>query len=193
MSAIQTDLLEIVNGPEDGAAFPITRTPAAIGASVDCAVFITFDKSVQPLHARLSVVSGGYRVRAVSSAPVYVNKKRSGAIWARVARPGDIVRVGDTKLCLACAPDGLAKRSIGMPTEGNIAWLFRALFRVFGKGLGLLYRPLYFLLTRVNRLALAVLVALVVLALFRPGYLQLLATFIGNWTRYLLWRVWSLF
>ncbi len=126
MNGAYTDSFEVVGGPEDGISFPITRTPVNIGANADCAIFLNYDRSVLPVHARVTVVSGGYRIRATAGASVYINDRRSGMVWSRTARSGDIVRVGETPLCLVCAPDGLAGRSIGMPTESNLVWLFHA-------------------------------------------------------------------
>ncbi len=127
MNEAYTDRLVVVNGPEDGVAFPIMRTPITIGAATNCDIFLHFDKKILPKHARVTVVSGGYRIRSIAGALVYINGKRSGMVRARIARSGDIVQVGATSLCLLCAADGLAKRSLGMPSESNVGWLLRSL------------------------------------------------------------------
>ncbi len=129
MSPEFSDRFEIVNGPEDGIDFPITRTPIDVGADPACGIFLSIDKAVRPVHARISVVSGGYRVRSISGAPVLVDGKRSGVVLARIVRSGGMVRIGDTTLCLLCEPDGLADRSLGVPLESNLAWLIRLLLR----------------------------------------------------------------
>lgn len=178
MSAEYTDAFEIVNGPEDGVAFPIIRSPFNIGASADCAVYLNFDKKVFPEHARVNVVSNGYRIRSISGNPIYVNEKRSGLVWARIARSGDVVRIGETSFCIVCAPDGLAKRSIGMPTESNLVWLVRSLLNKFVKAGGLLYRIFFRMLSRFNRVALVVVVALILLAWLQPQLLHMLIYYV---------------
>ncbi len=144
MNANPTDRLEIINGPEDGVAFPITRTPLDVGADPQCRIFINFDPFVRAAHARITVVSGGYRIRALSTDPVYVNDKRSGMVLARVARSGDVVRIGNTSLALLCVPDGLAERSVGVPMESNLAWLARLVMSGLWRGVSF---PLRFLST----------------------------------------------
>lgn len=189
MSAEYTDAFEIVNGPEDGVAFPIIRSPFNIGASGDCAVYLNFDKKVFPEHARVNVVSNGYRIRSTSGTPVYINEKRSGMVWARIARSGDIVRVGETSLCVVCAPDGLAKRSIGMPTDSNLVWLLRSLFGVLFKAGRLFYRLFFRMLTRFNRFALAVVVAVLILAWLQPQLLRSVIYFVGGWASHFWSRI----
>ena len=172
MNLPDRDRLEVVNGPEDGLVFPITRTPLTIGAGADCAVFLNFDCEVRPMHARATVVSGGYRIRGISGAPVFVNGKRSGMVWARIARSGDIIRIGDTSLCLVCVADGLAGRSIGIPTESNFVWLLRFLVQTLGRTLLLLPRLCFKAVSRINRVLLVTLVLLLLLALSIPGPFQ---------------------
>jgi len=189
MSDEYTDAFEIVNGPEDGVAFPIIRSPFNIGASADCAVYLNFDKKIFPEHARVNVVSNGYRVRSISGNPLYINEKRSGLVWARIARSGDIVRIGETSLCVVCAPDGLAKRSIGMPTESNLVWLVRSLIGKLIKAGGLLYRMFFRMLSRFNRAALVVVVAVVMLAWLQPQLLRYVIYFVRGWAYYFWSRI----
>jgi len=186
MSAEYTDSFEIVNGPEDGVAFPIIRSPFNIGTSADCAVYLTFDKKVFPVHCRVTVVSGGYRVRSTAGTPVYINRKRSGMVWARIARSGDTIQIGETSLCVVCAPDGLAKRSIGMPTESNLVWLVRSIFDNLFKAGRLLYRLFFRMLSRFNRVALAVVIAVLILAWFQPNLLRFIIYFVRNFA-FTLW------
>lgn len=122
------DHFEIVNGPEDGTRFPIGRTPVDMGGDGSCGIFIALDNDVKRFHARVTVVSDGYRIRRLSGAgPVYVNGKRAGLIRSRIVRHAGVVRVGNTELCLLAAPEGLASRSYGLPTESDAAWLLRLL------------------------------------------------------------------
>lgn len=122
------DHFEIVNGPEDGTRFPVNRSPVDIGADGSCAIFIAIDGNVARTHARVSVVSDGYRVRRLPGAgPVHVNGRRAGRLRSRIVRHGGTVRVGDTELCLIAAPEGLASRSYGLPLESDAAWTLRLL------------------------------------------------------------------
>jgi hypothetical protein len=99
-----------------------------IGCDGSCGIFVALDPEVKRHHARVTVVSDGYRIRRLGGAgPVYVNGKRVGIIRSRIVRHAGIVRVGDTELCLLAAPEGLASRSYGLPTESDIAWLLRLL------------------------------------------------------------------
>lgn len=122
------DHFEIVNGPEDGTRFPIGRTPVDMGSDGSCGIFIALDNDVKRFHARVTVVSDGYRIRRLGGAgPVHVNGKRAGLIRSRIVRHAGVVRVGNTELCLLAAPEGLASRSYGLPTESDAAWFLRLL------------------------------------------------------------------
>ena len=132
------DCFVVVNGPEDGTEFPIVRGPFYIGHDPSCMVNIRLDPAVRSFHALVSVVSDGYRVRRSDETPVYVNGRRAGMFRSRFVRSGGCIQVGQTTLCLECAPDGLASRSFGMVTESDFAWAVRSgarsLFRL-GRGL----------------------------------------------------------
>ena len=119
------DSLSIVNGPEDGSTFAILRSPFTIGRDSTCAVHVLLDTAVQLEHARLAVVSDGYRVRSVAGAPVFVGGKRAGVVRSRILTSGKILRIGNTELVLQCASGGLASRSRGIAAENDIVWLFR--------------------------------------------------------------------
>lgn len=119
------DCLVVINGPEDGAEFPIVRAPFTVGSDRTCGATVVLDTGVRAFHALVSVVSDGYRVRRLENAPVYVNGKRAGMIRSRVVRSGGTVQVGQTLFALECAPDGLASRSRGLVTESDLAWFLR--------------------------------------------------------------------
>ena len=116
------DSLTVINGPEDGAEFSIVRVPAAIGQDPSCSILIRLDRLVQPIHAHLTAVSEGYRVRCATRAPVWVNGLRGGRARSRILRHGDRLTIGNTELILECAPDGLAHRSRGISTDGDLLW-----------------------------------------------------------------------
>jgi len=123
------DLLEIVNGPEDGTQFPITRSPVDIGSSPDASVIVRFDRNVGAKHVRVSVVSDGYRVRRLESGSISVDGKRVGRVHSRIVRDGGTVKVGETEFFLRCAPAGLAGRSHGIPLESDFTWMVRLLWQ----------------------------------------------------------------
>lgn len=129
------DMLEIINGPEDGTEFPINRAPVIVGRDPGCAVNVRLDETVQPLHARLTAVGDGYRVRKVRSGYLSVNGKPAGMIRSRILREGGILQVGNTELSLCCAPDGLARRSRGLPTENDFVWFVRIVGGKLGRAL----------------------------------------------------------
>ncbi len=119
------DMLEVINGPEDGTEFPIARAPVIVGMDMACEVNVRLDETIDPFHARLTVVSDGYRVRKIRGGRLAVNGKRTGVFRSRILRAGDILEVGNTELYLRCSPEGLAKRSRGLPTESDFFWTLK--------------------------------------------------------------------
>lgn len=118
----QPDCLLVVNGPEDGAEFAITRAPVYVGSDPSCAVVLGLDNAVHGCHARLTVVSDGYRVRGIGGARTLVNGTRVGTVRSRILRSGGHLQVGETVLLLETSPDGLASRSRGIVTESDWVW-----------------------------------------------------------------------
>ncbi|MBI5091666.1 MAG: hypothetical protein HZB26_04385 [Candidatus Hydrogenedentes bacterium] len=144
----QPDTLFVVNGPEDGAEFPIVRAPFYVGQDPSCAVNLRLDTAIRECNALLTIVSEGYRVRRMDRSPVYVDGKRAGMFRSRIVRSGGSVQVGHTLLLLECSPDGLASRSHGIVSEGDFGWavqkglvgvvsgtgrLINSVLRVFGR------------------------------------------------------------
>jgi len=126
------DQFEVLNGPEDGAAFAITRVSFHIGSDPSCVVPIRMDGSVHRFNALVTAVSDGYRVRRLGGAPVFADGKRAGKILSRILRPGSVLRVGDTELLLQCSPGGLASRSRGLPMQNDAVWALRLLLENLG-------------------------------------------------------------
>jgi hypothetical protein len=118
----RADCFVVVNGPEDGTEFPVLRAPFHIGRDYACAVNLRLDGAVRSMHAEVSVVSDGYRVRRADVAPVYVNGRRAGMLRSRIVRHGGQVQVGETLLTVECSPDGLANRSHGIISESDLGW-----------------------------------------------------------------------
>ena len=132
------DCFVVINGPEDGTEFPIVRAPFYVGCDASCAVNVRLDDGVRHFHALVSVVSDGYRIRRNDEAPVYVNGKRAGMLRSRIVRSGGRIQVGNTLLSVECAPDGLASRSHGIDTQGDLGWVATQIARgVFRLGAGL--------------------------------------------------------
>ena len=119
------DRLEIINGPEDGIDFPLSRSPLDLGSASACAVQLRLDNRVRQRQVRITVVADGYRVRRMEPGTVRAAGRRVGFIRSRILRPGEILQVGNTQLSLHCEPEGLASRSIGLPFESDITWLCR--------------------------------------------------------------------
>lgn len=125
----EPDRFEVVNGPEDGTEFPITRTPLDIGSDPGCGVFLRVDPEIRRIHARVTVVAEGYRIRRLGPGTVLVNGRKAGLVRSRIVRNGGVVRVGSTELYFAAAPEGLAGRSYGLPQESDFGWMLRLLSR----------------------------------------------------------------
>lgn len=119
------DTLTVINGPEDGTEFSLTHRGFAIGAEGNCAVNIRLDQLVREVHARAEVISEGYRFRSANGARLFVNGRPVGAIRSRVAKHGDVLRVGGTDLVLTCGAEGLAGRSRGLRRQSDWLWAAR--------------------------------------------------------------------
>lgn len=124
-AAGQADCFVVVNGPEDGTEFPIVRAPFHIGHDGTCTVTLRLDKGIEDLHALVSVVSDGYRIRKSRDKAIYVNGRPAGALRSRIVRDGGMVQLGQTLLILECSPDGLARRTHGIATDSDLVWAVR--------------------------------------------------------------------
>jgi len=121
-SAGQADGLVVVNGPEDGTEFPIVRAPFHIGHDSGCTVTLRLDKGIEDLHALVTVVADGYRIRKVRDRPIFVDGRPAGTMKSRVVRNGGMIQIGQTLLMVDCSPDGLARRSRGIVSESDLGW-----------------------------------------------------------------------
>ncbi len=172
------DRFEIVNGPEDGTEYPITRTPVDVGMDPQCAVNVRLDPKMASKHAHVTVVAEGYRVRALGTGKVWVNGKRTGTFRSRIVRNGGVLRTGVTELCLVTAADGLASRSRGLATESDLAWALNFLTRRFSLVFRVLWRSLRYLSGGWIRKVVIVVGFYALLAFFFPGF--------HDWTMYYL-------
>jgi len=125
-AAGQADCFVVVNGPEDGSEFPIVRAPFHVGHDSGCTVALRLDKGIEDLHALVTVVSDGYRIRKVRDRPIYVDGRPTGTLRSRVVRSGGMVQVGQTLMILDCSPDGLARRSRVIVSESDLGWMLTA-------------------------------------------------------------------
>lgn len=185
------DGLEVINGPEDGTFFPLVRTPAEIGSDARCTVAAGTDPAVLPLHARLTPVADGYRVRKLRGGLVRVNGRSVGRIRSRIVNNGGIIQAGNSLFTLACAPDGLAGRSRGLPTDSDAVWAAREILGRIAGVLWLLFRMVRRLFRSVLSTIITVLVILALLSVISP---ELRARF-QQWfylVRLQLWN-WGLF
>ncbi|HOE65183.1 MAG TPA: FHA domain-containing protein [Candidatus Hydrogenedentes bacterium] len=170
MNAGITDAFVVINGPEDGAEFPVVRAPLRIGQDIACEIPVRLDSDVRPVHALVTTVSDGYRVRQLDAAPVYVNGKRAGMFRSRIVRSGGIVQVGHTQLAVECVPDGLAARSHGIVSETDLGWLMEGFVRILGRSAMGTVRLLFGFLGKLRTNALLVAAILIALYFFVPSF-----------------------
>jgi len=81
------DYLEVMNGPEDGKRFIITKDIINIGRLVENDFCIPFDLSVSRKHARLIKNNNGYLLEILKEA------KNTGMFMNKELNPGDIVAI----------------------------------------------------------------------------------------------------
>lgn len=123
------DTLTVTKGPEDGVSFSLTSSPLALGRDPTCEVGLRLDITVQPFHARVSLAKGGYRVRRLTGAPVYVEGRGCGKLRSRVLRAGQVVKVGYSEMLLTCSPEGLVATRGSHWMESDFVWTLRILGR----------------------------------------------------------------
>ena len=189
MSSISADCFVVINGPQDGAEFPIVRAPFYIGQDPGCAVRIRLDTAVRPFHAAVSVVSEGYRVRKTNSGPVFVNGNRTGALRSRIVRSGGTVQVGNTLLAFESAPGGLASRSRGIVTESDFVWAVRRAVLFLVSLLSTFVTGLTWIVRRLLGSWLAILSVLVLLYLFWPWFHSVVQMALYTVYYRLIWRL----
>ena len=182
--ALRTDMLTVINGPEDGAEFSIVRAPFTIGGVDSCFINIRLDSGVFGIQAEGNAVEDGYSIRIMSNAPIYVNGKKVGRYRSKVLRAGQLLKVGATELMLECAQGGLASRSKGIKPKGDSARLAKSfLSAAFKRGNTLLPRVYAFirrlLWAILKRWQFATIAALVLGYFFVPGFRGVLEHWYG--------------
>ena len=185
-AAGQADCFVVVNGPEDGAEFPIVRAPFHIGHDSGCAVTLRLDKGIEDFHALVSVVSDGYRIRKARDKTIYVDGYAAGSLRSRIVRDGGMVQIGQTLLILDCSPDGLARRAHGISTDSDIVWVAREAFTYIAKFLKRAGGTIFGIVRRIvtSWIALAA-IAFLFYLFFRP-----FRVWLNSWVHYGFWWVW---
>lgn len=145
----QPDCFQVINGPEDGAEFPLVRAPFYVGQDPRCAVHISLDTSVLDQHALATVCSQGYRIRRIGRSPVYVDGKQAGVFRSRVVQNGGHLQVGQTLLALECAQDGLATKGKGCVTQSDFGYAVGRFARVIRRAIGDVWSFAMWLLGRI--------------------------------------------
>lgn len=183
------DEFEIINGPEDGSAYPVTRVPCHVGADPECMLHIATDPEVRRLHARVTAASGGYRFRLAEGELLEVNGRRAGRLVSRIARAGDIVRAGNTFLVVKCVSEGLANRSRGIAPDSDLAFALGLVPRRLRLGARMAWRVVKRLCGNMLSLLITVLALLALLSFFLPGlrytvayYLYVARDYLAYWT-----------
>lgn len=182
------DEFEIINGPEDGAAYPVTRVPCHAGADPECMVHIATDPDVRRLHARITAASGGYRFRLAEGELLEVNGRRAGRVVSRIARAGDVVRAGNTFFAVRCVSEGLANRSRGIAPDSDLTFALGLVLRRLRLWSRMLWRVVRRLCGNLLSLLISALALLALLSFFLPGlrytvayYLHVIRQYIAYW------------
>ncbi len=167
-AAGQPDAFVVINGPEDGAEHTVVRAPFHAGCDETCNLLLRLDKSIARHHALITVVSQGYRIRSLGSAPVRVDGKRASMFRSRIVRNGGILTLGHTQLALDCAPDGLAHRSQGIVSESDFGYVAQQAVRYGFLGLRQMARIAISLFGRIVSSWLAIFAVLFIIYFFVP-------------------------
>lgn len=88
--------LQALSGPAEGKQFLLYPGESSrIGRSPKCDIVLFHDAQVEPVHAEVTPVSGGFAVADLSGGRLLVNGRP--ARWHRL-RPGDVLELGKTRL-----------------------------------------------------------------------------------------------
>lgn len=187
MDQTYADHFQVLNGPEDGAQFAITRASFQIGSDPSCVVPIRMDSGVHRFNALVTAVSDGYRIRRLNGASVFADGKRAGKILSRILRQGSVLRVGDTELLLLCSPGGLASRSRGLPMQNDVVWALRLLFENLGGLVAWLWQVVMQMRGRMRWFLAGLLFGGISLWYFQPAWAAQivgLGHYVVDWVRY---------
>ena len=177
------DTFVVVNGPEDGAEFTVSRSPVHVGSDSNSHIVLRLDNGVELEHCKLSAENGGYRVRGVGKGRSYVDGKRVGLVRSRIAKEGSTVQIGNTMMVLECAPDGLARRNRGVGPAADLIWAVRTLVTESWRAVSGLSRLIFDMLRSFYSSWIAIAIILAIVYFTVPAFKYRADNFIG-WVRY---------
>jgi pSer/pThr/pTyr-binding forkhead associated (FHA) protein len=103
------DVLEVMNGPEDGRAFALRSGPMTIGRLEQSDIVLRLDQTISRSHARITKDGNRYFIEDMGSTHgVYVNGQRATGRTEIV--DGAEIQLGATLLCL---------RALSVPDTGT--------------------------------------------------------------------------
>jgi pSer/pThr/pTyr-binding forkhead associated (FHA) protein len=98
-SSLEEDVLEVLNGPEDGRLFRLSSGSSLIGRLETSTVALELDRSVSRTHACITAEEGGYFIEDVGS--TYGTLVNGRAIDSKTEiKDGDELLIGSTLLRL---------------------------------------------------------------------------------------------
>lgn len=86
--------LRVLGGLLEGATFPVTAAPLAVGSDASCPVTANVP-GLERRHAEVTLVGADAKVKDLSKSGVWVAKERAGG---RTLAPGDVLRCGTLEL-----------------------------------------------------------------------------------------------
>lgn len=128
------DQLVVINGPLDGADYPIVRYATQIGGNGMCDIVVQHDAKAENTIARTVPVRRGYRIRRTGKGRVLVEGKGVGKWRSRTLRQRGVLQIGQTMLVLKLGEGGLSARRMGSLLETDPAWIGRRAFAVCRAG-----------------------------------------------------------
>ena len=174
------DVFIVMNGPQDGAEFPIGSPAIQIGSENSCAVNLQLDQNVQGVHAIATAMGSGYTIRATTNAPVIVEGKKATQMKSRVIRPGEMMRVGYTDLLLECSPDGMSSRSQGISVQNDFGFAANNIGKSLLGILKLLWRLVLLIPKWAMRHWILTIIILFVASKYLPGLDRIFDTVFGE-------------
>ncbi len=177
------DTFVVINGPEDGAEFTVSRSPIDVGSDGSANIVLRLDDGVELKHCHLNAENGGYRVRGMGKGRAYVNGKRVGLVRSRIAKDGHVIQIGNTMMVLECAPDGLASRNRGVGAAADLLWAIRTFATESWRAVSALSRLTWEMLRSFYSSWLAIGIILAIVYFTVPAFKYRVDNFAG-WVRY---------
>ncbi len=92
-NALKTGWLRVVSGIIAGKQFILYRNPTNIGSSPKCEIYLFKDSMVQPVHASIHLVPGGFMIESKNLAKTLVNEI---PVTKQKLRNNDRIQIGNT-------------------------------------------------------------------------------------------------